>query len=113
MSAWATTRRWFSITPTALSYSGAISGSGSLTQTGPGVLTLLASNTFTGGTTISAGTLQVERRDERKPNGNIAVGTAATLVLDRADSLSMGNTLTGPGGLVKMGGDTVHADRQR
>ena len=40
-------------------FSGVISGSGSLTQTGTGILTLLGSNTYSGSTTISAGTLQV------------------------------------------------------
>ena len=38
---------------------GAISGSGSLTQMGSGTLTLTGNNTYAGATTISAGTLQV------------------------------------------------------
>ena len=36
-----------------------ISGSGSLTQMGTGILSLTGNNTYSGGTTISAGTLQV------------------------------------------------------
>ena len=43
----------------AVTFSPAISGSGSLTQAGTGILTLLGSNTYSGGTTISAGTLQI------------------------------------------------------
>ena len=46
----------------ALTYSGLIAGTGSLTKTGPGLLTLLGSGnafTFNGGTTIAGGTLQI------------------------------------------------------
>ena len=39
------------------SYDGSISGSGTLTQLGAGVLTLAGPNTYTGNTTVSAGTL--------------------------------------------------------
>jgi fibronectin-binding autotransporter adhesin len=40
-------------------YYGALSGPGSLTKSGSGLLTLTGSNSFTGGTTISGGTLQL------------------------------------------------------
>ena len=40
-------------------YSGILSGSGSLTKTSGGVLVLTASNSYLGGTTISGGTLQL------------------------------------------------------
>ena len=43
----------------ALTYGGVISGTGSLTKSGAGTLTLTGANTYTGGTTISAGTLQL------------------------------------------------------
>ena len=43
----------------ALTYGGVISGTGSLTKSGTGTLTLTGDNTYTGGTTISAGTLQI------------------------------------------------------
>jgi autotransporter-associated beta strand protein len=39
-------------------YSGNLSGGGGLTQTGPGILTLTGSNTYTGSTAVKAGTLQ-------------------------------------------------------
>ena len=39
--------------------SGVIIGSGGITKTGPGVLALAAANTFSGGATIDAGTLQI------------------------------------------------------
>ncbi len=42
----------------ALTYAGSISGNGGMTQTGPGILTLTGSNTYTGSTAVKAGTLQ-------------------------------------------------------
>ena len=42
-----------------VAFSPAVSGNGSLTQTGSGVLTLLASNTYSGPTTINQGMLEV------------------------------------------------------
>jgi autotransporter-associated beta strand protein len=53
-----------------ISESNVISGTGALVKNDGGVLTLSGSNTFTGSTTISAGTLQV--------NTNNALGTAAS-----------------------------------
>ena len=40
-------------------FAGTISGAGSVNQIGTGTMILTASNTYTGGTTISAGTLQL------------------------------------------------------
>ena len=43
----------------ALTYTGVISGSGSVAQIGGGTLTLTGSNTYSGGTTVNGGTLQL------------------------------------------------------
>src|SRR5262249_41724481 len=40
-------------------YSGSIKGTGALTKTGGGILTLTGNNVYTGGTTVSNGTLQL------------------------------------------------------
>jgi autotransporter-associated beta strand protein len=42
----------------AVTFSGVISGTGSVSQSGPGTLLLSGSNTYTGGTVVTSGTLQ-------------------------------------------------------
>ncbi len=42
-----------------VTFPGIVSGTGSLSQVGTGTLTLTAADTYAGGTTISAGTLQI------------------------------------------------------
>jgi fibronectin-binding autotransporter adhesin len=42
-----------------IAFNGIISGTGSLTKTGSGVLTLTGSNDYSGGTTVSNGILQI------------------------------------------------------
>ncbi len=94
--------------PGASTFGGAISGKGSLTLAGTGLLTLLGSNTFTGGTMISTGTLQLGNGGTSGSlTGGVALGSGGALVLDRADNVSMNFTLSGPGGLWKTGSDTV------
>ena len=48
---WPITARWSSTSPPPM-FGGVVNGPGSLTQAGPGSLTLLGSNTYSGGTII-------------------------------------------------------------
>jgi fibronectin-binding autotransporter adhesin len=57
-------------------YSGALSGSGSLTKAGLGIFTLSGSSTYTGGTTISQGTLNVTGS---LSGGNVLIAGGAAL----------------------------------
>ena len=96
----------FDLSGSAATYSGAISGYGSLTQAGPGVLTLLGSNTFTGGTTISSGTIQLGNGGTTGGlTGVVAIGSAEALVLDRSGSMNF--MLSGAGTLSKTGSGTA------
>ncbi|MEO8614728.1 MAG: autotransporter-associated beta strand repeat-containing protein [Luteolibacter sp.] len=74
-----------------ISVSGAIynsTGSGSITKSGAGILTLTAANSYTGTTTVSAGTLVI--------SGNQSTATGA---------VSVSGTLAGSGGTI--GGNTT------
>jgi autotransporter-associated beta strand protein len=80
------------------SFAGNVSGSGGLVVNGPGVLSLTGSNTYTGGTTVSAGTLQ---GNATSLQGNIA-NNAAVVFNQTANGTYVGST-TGRGSLTKTG----------
>ena len=83
-----------------------IGGTGSLTQAGAGLLVLNAANTFTGTTTISAGTLQVGNGGT---TGSIAgnIVDNGVLVFDRSDNLTFGSAISGSGNVTQMGPGTL------
>ncbi len=73
----------------ALTYAGLISGTGTLDKRGAGTLSLTAANTFTGGTTVTEGILQLSGGGSLA--GNVDVLSGATLAGDIAGA----NTSTG------------------
>ena len=76
----------------AQTLSGVISGTGTLTQQGPGTLFLYGANTFGGGTYINSGTLEM---DSTNALGTGAILDNASLSLNAAGTLT--NTITGTG----------------
>jgi fibronectin-binding autotransporter adhesin len=78
----------------------AISGSGNLTKTGGGTLVLSGSNSYSGGTTISAGQLTIPASGSINNSSTVAVIAGASLVIGQATN---GNTLTLNGGSLQAG----------
>lgn len=83
-------------------FNGTISGSGSLVQNGTDKVSLVADNTYSGGTTINSGTLQIGHYGA---TGSIVgdVTNNGSLEFSRGDDTSFTGIISGNGMLVKTG----------
>ena len=85
-----------------------ISGTGTLEKQGAGTLTLTNSNTYTGATTITAGTLQIGNGGT---TGSIAGTSGVTnngaLIYNRSNALAAAYVIGGTGTLEKLGAGTL------
>lgn len=95
----------FPITPNT-AYSGLVSGSGAITKSGAGALTLTAANTYTGVTTVSAGTL-IYQNTYASSSHVIAAGSV--LEFNVASGTRDGSTtsFSGGGAIRKTGAGTI------
>ncbi|MFX9340333.1 autotransporter-associated beta strand repeat-containing protein, partial [Acinetobacter baumannii] len=77
-------------------FSGDISGSGAVRQIGAGTTILTGTNSYSGGTTISAGVLQIGNGGT---SGLIAgnVVNNATLAFSRSDAVTFSGAISGSG----------------
>ena len=85
-----------------LTLAGVISGTGALQQNGTGTTILTGANTYTGGTAISAGTLQIGAGGTTGSiTGNVVNNT--NLAFNRSDGATFGGTISGPGAVQQIG----------
>ena len=91
----------------SLAYTGSIHGYMGLVKLGPNTLTLSASNTYSGGTTISGGTLQLGDGSAHNGyvQGNILDNAALAFANPAAQTYS--NVISGSGSVVKSGSGTL------
>ena len=84
-----------------------VSGSGSLVKIGTGMLTLWGTNTYSGGTTVGGGILQLG--DGTALNGYVQgdITNNAALVFANPLGQAYGGVVSGSGGLTKTGAGTL------
>lgn len=87
-------------------FPGVISGTGSVTQAGAGTTVLTGDNTYTGGTSIAAGTLQLGNGGT---SGSIVgdVANSGSLVFTRSDNITFPGIISGSGSLTQAGTGTT------
>ncbi|MFK0090793.1 autotransporter outer membrane beta-barrel domain-containing protein [Pseudomonas sp. NPDC090755] len=90
----------------AVTFEGKISGSGVVNQISTGTTILTSDNTYTGGTNILTGTLQLGSGGN---NGSIVgdVSNQGTLVFNRSNTLTFGGVISGAGRVDQSGSGTT------
>ncbi|MCF7760368.1 MAG: autotransporter domain-containing protein [Cephaloticoccus sp.] len=90
----------------AFTFSAVISGTGAVIKQGSGATTLTGDNTYTGTTTVTAGTLNI---GSGGTTGSIAgnITNNATISFNRSNALTYAGNLTGTGNIVQLGSGTT------
>lgn len=91
-----------------LTYSGVISGTGSLSKLGAGVLYLTGTNSYSGTSTITEGTLSIGNGGASGSVNSAAINNSGTLIFNRTNDSTYGGTISGTGTLTKLGTGTLH-----
>jgi autotransporter-associated beta strand protein len=87
---------------------GKISGAAALVKSGTGTAVILTNNDYTGGTTVSAGTLQIGNGTVSGAlPGNVALSGTGTVAFDLPGSATVAGTVSGAGTLTMMGSNTL------
>ncbi|MEO6847083.1 MAG: autotransporter-associated beta strand repeat-containing protein, partial [Chthoniobacterales bacterium] len=86
----------------SVTYAGVVSGSGTLEQMGPGTLILTGDHTYTGGTTVSSGTLQLGNGGTTgSVTGNIT--TEGILAINHSNAVTLAGVIDGTGSVQQNG----------
>ena len=85
-----------------VTFGGVVEGVGAITKTGAGTLILTGTNTYRGGTTVSAGTLQGNTNSIQG-----AVTNNAAVTFDQASTGTYAGVMSGTGSLTKTGAGTL------
>ena len=80
---------------------------GAVTKDGTGAATFLATNTYSGTTTISSGTLQIGSNGTAGTLGTGNVVNNATLIFNRSNNNTISNVISGTGSFVHNGSGTT------
>jgi fibronectin-binding autotransporter adhesin len=97
------------------SYDNVVSGTGSVTQAGIGTTVFSKDQTYSGGTTISAGRLQLGSGVGGGTTGSVLgnIANSGILAVNRSDNINFTNLITGPGAFEQNGtGTTTFAVNQ-
>jgi autotransporter-associated beta strand protein len=85
-----------------------ISGSGSVTQQGPGLMTLAGINAYTGATNVSGGTLQIGNGDSATlASTSVVLSNSAALAFDHSTIANYSGAISGVGSVIKAGSGTL------
>ncbi|MEJ8859955.1 autotransporter-associated beta strand repeat-containing protein [Variovorax robiniae] len=84
-----------------------IGGSGGLTKLGSGTLVLAGNNAYEGGTTISAGTLQIGNGGAAGSFGAGDIANNGVIAFNRGDASAVSNAISGSGSLQQIGAGTT------
>jgi autotransporter-associated beta strand protein len=84
-----------------------ISGTSGLISAGPGILTFAGNNSYSGGTIISNGVLQVGNGGTSGTLGSGAIINLSSLVFNRSNAITVGDPISGTGSLTMTGGGVL------
>ena len=85
-------------------------GAGQLTKAGAGKLIMSANNTYTGGTNITGGSLQIGNNSSGSGSlgpGNITIGAGTSLDINRTDNFTLTNNIGGASGTLNKNNNNV------
>ena len=84
-----------------------LAGSAGLRKSATGTLILTGANTYSGGTSIAAGTLQIGNGGTAGQLGTGNVANDGTLVVNRSNALTISNVISGAGAVTQAGAGTT------